>query len=299
MMEDKAFLSGYVSIIGSPNVGKSTLLNSLIGQKISIVSRKAQTTRNTIIGILTRRHYQIIFLDTPGIHTPKNKLQQYMVDSAYEANRDVDLTLFMLDARIGLGERDEDIMKRLDMERTLFIINKTDLINEDELRDIKDALIEKGVRSKNIIPISALMGAGVAGLEDRIVTYLSEGPMYYPDDMITDKTERFIAGEIIREKALLNLNQEIPHGIGVEIERMEEGEGLMEIDALIICEKDSHKGIIIGKKGTMLKKIASESRYDLERLFGTKVFLSVFVKVKKDWRNSPSMLKELGYRKES
>ncbi|MBQ5957018.1 MAG: GTPase Era [Clostridia bacterium] len=299
MMEDKAFLSGYVSIIGSPNVGKSTLLNSLIGQKISIVSRKAQTTRNTIIGILTRRHYQIIFLDTPGIHTPKNKLQQYMVDSAYEANRDVDLTLFMLDARIGLGERDEDIMKRLDMERTLFIINKTDLINEDELRDIKDALIEKGVRSKNIIPISALMGAGVAGLEDRIVTYLSEGPMYYPDDMITDKTERFIAGEIIREKALLNLNQEIPHGIGVEIERMEEGEGLVEIDALIICEKDSHKGIIIGKKGTMLKKIASESRYDLERLFGTKVFLSVFVKVKKDWRNSPSMLKELGYRKES
>ena len=205
----------------------------------------------------------------------------------------------MLDARIGLGERDEDIMKRLDMERTLFIINKTDLINEDELRDIKDALIEKGVRSKNIIPISALMGAGVAGLEDRIVTYLSEGPMYYPDDMITDKTERFIAGEIIREKALLNLNQEIPHGIGVEIERMEEGEGLMEIDALIICEKDSHKGIIIGKKGAMLKKIASESRYDLERLFGTKVFLSVFVKVKKDWRNSPSMLKELGYRKES
>jgi len=222
-----------------------------------------------------------------------------MVDSAYEANRDVDLTLFMLDARIGLGERDEDIMKRLDMERTLFIINKTDLINEDELRDIKDALIEKGVRSKNIIPISALMGAGVAGLEDRIVTYLSEGPMYYPDDMITDKTERFIAGEIIREKALLNLNQEIPHGIGVEIERMEEGEGLVEIDALIICEKDSHKGIIIGKKGAMLKKIASESRYDLERLFGTKVFLSVFVKVKKDWRNSPSMLKELGYRKES
>jgi GTP-binding protein Era len=299
MMEDKAFLSGYVSIIGSPNVGKSTLLNSLIGQKISIVSRKAQTTRNTIIGILTRRHYQIIFLDTPGIHTPKNKLQQYMVDSAYEANRDVDLTLFMLDARIGLGERDEDIMKRLDMERTLFIINKTDLINEDELRDIKDALIEKGVKSKNIIPISALMGAGVAGLEDRIVTYLSEGPMYYPDDMITDKTERFIAGEIIREKALLNLNQEIPHGIGVEIERMEEGEGLVEIDALIICEKDSHKGIIIGKKGAMLKKIASESRYDLERLFGTKVFLSVFVKVKKDWRNSPSMLKELGYRKES
>ena len=299
MMEDKAFLSGYVSIIGSPNVGKSTLLNSLIGQKISIVSRKAQTTRNTIIGILTRRHYQIIFLDTPGIHTPKNKLQQYMVDSAYEANRDVDLTLFMLDARIGLGERDEDIMKRLDMERTLFIINKTDLINEDELRDIKDALIEKGVRSKNIIPISALMEAGVAGLEDRIVTYLSEGPMYYPDDMITDKTERFIAGEIIREKALLNLNQEIPHGIGVEIERMEEGEGHVEIDALIICEKDSHKGIIIGKKGAMLKKIASESRYDLERLFGTKVFLSVFVKVKKDWRNSPSMLKELGYRKES
>ncbi|MBR4622993.1 MAG: GTPase Era [Clostridia bacterium] len=299
MMEDKAFLSGYVSIIGSPNVGKSTLLNSLIGQKISIVSRKAQTTRNTIIGILTRRHYQIIFLDTPGIHTPKNKLQQYMVDSAYEANRDVDLTLFMLDARIGLGERDEDIMKRLDMERTLFIINKTDLINEAELRDIKDALIEKGVKSKNIIPISALMGAGVAGLEDRIVTYLSEGPMYYPDDMITDKTERFIAGEIIREKALLNLNQEIPHGIGVEIERMEEGEGLVEIDALIICEKDSHKGIIIGKKGAMLKKIASESRYDLERLFGTKVFLSVFVKVKKDWRNSPSMLKELGYRKES
>lgn len=299
MMEDKAFLSGYVSIIGSPNVGKSTLLNSLIGQKISIVSRKAQTTRNTIIGILTRRHYQIIFLDTPGIHTPKNKLQQYMVDSAYEANRDVDLTLFMLDARIGLGERDEDIMKRLDMERTLFIINKTDLINEAELRDIKDALIEKGVKSKNIIPISALMGAGVAGLEDRIVTYLSEGPMYYPDDMITDKTERFIAGEIIREKALLNLNQEIPHGIGVEIERMEEGEDLVEIDALIICEKDSHKGIIIGKKGAMLKKIASESRYDLERLFGTKVFLSVFVKVKKDWRNSPSMLKELGYRKES
>ena len=143
------------------------------------------------------------------------------------------------------------------------------------------------------------MGAGVAGLEDRIVTYLSEGPMYYPDDMSTDKTERFIAGEIRREKALLNLNQEIPHGIGVEIERMEEGEGLVEIDALIICEKDSHKGIIIGKKGAMLKKIASESRYDLERLFGTKVFLSVFVKVKKDWRNSPSMLKELGYRKES
>ena len=290
--------SGFVSIMGSPNVGKSTLMNALVGQKIAIATQKAQTTRNKVTGILTRKDYQIIFLDTPGIHVPKNKLGEYMVKTAYEANRDVDLTLLLIDAKVGVGERDKEILQRLRNGNLMVVINKVDAVTDDMLQNIRKVLHGLDISPKQQIEISAKQGDGLVQLEKEIVKHLIPGPMFYPEDMVTDKPERFIAAELIREKALLNLRDEIPHGIGIDIEKVEELDNLTEVSAVIVCERDSHKGIIIGKKGAMLKKIASQARMDLEVLFGTKVFLQVFVKVKEDWRNSRHMLKELGYRKE-
>ena len=259
-------LSGFISIMGSPNVGKSTLMNALVGEKVAIVTQKAQTTRNKVVGILTKPDYQIIFLDTPGLHTPHNKLGEYMVKTAYDANKDVDLTIMVIDGVVGILQRDEEILQKLNGDRFLVLINKIDAVKPEKVKQ----LIEK---------VHAL---GVA--------------QYYPEDMVTDRPERFLASELIREKALLSLREEIPHGIGVEIEKVEEKENLTNVSAVIYCERDSHKGIIIGKKGAMLKKIGSEARGDLEMLFGTKVFLQLWVKVKADWRNSGFMLKTLGYR---
>lgn len=295
---NREYRSGFVSILGSPNVGKSTLMNALVGQKVAIATGKAQTTRNKVTGILTRGEYQIVFLDTPGIHTPKNKLGEYMVRTAYEANRDVDVTLLLLDAKVGVGARDQEILSRLPRRNRLVVINKIDAISREKLQAIREQLCALDVVDEQILEISATQGTGLAALEAQIVSLLPPGPQFYPEDMVTDRPERFIAAELIREKALLNLREEVPHGIGVEIEKIEELEDLTDVRALIVCERDSHKGIIIGKKGAMLKKIASEARIDLERLFGTQVYLEVFVKVKEDWRNSMQMLRELGYKKE-
>lgn len=295
---NREYRSGFVSILGSPNVGKSTLMNALVGQKVAIATGKAQTTRNKVTGILTRGEYQIVFLDTPGIHTPKNKLGEYMVRTAYEANRDVDVTLLLLDAKVGVGARDQEILSRLPRRNRLVVINKIDAISREKVQAIREQLCALDIVDEQILEISATQGTGLAALEAQIVSLLPPGPQFYPEDMVTDRPERFIAAELIREKALLNLREEVPHGIGVEIEKIEELEDLTDVRALIVCERDSHKGIIIGKKGAMLKKIASEARIDLECLFGTQVYLEVFVKVKEDWRNSMHMLRELGYKKE-
>lgn len=284
--------------MGSPNVGKSTLMNELIGMKIAIVTNKAQTTRNKVVGILTRDDYQMVFLDTPGLHKPNNRLGEYMVKTAYEAQKDVDVTLMVLDAKVGIKERDEETIKRFLSENFLVAINKTDVSDEKRINEIKEKLLYLGVKDNMIMPISAKEHIGLDKLESRLLDFMIPGPQFYPEDMVTDRPERFIAAEIIREKVLVNLREEVPHGVGVDIEKVEEYEDLTNVDAVIYCDRDSHKGIIIGKKGAMLKKIGSEARTDLERLFGTKVFLQLWVKVKKDWRNSGRMLKELGYVKE-
>lgn len=291
------YKSGFVAIMGSPNVGKSTLMNRLIGMKIAIVSDKAQTTRNKVVGVLTTDDYQIIFLDTPGLHTPRTKLGQYMVDTAYSAQRDVDMTLMVIDAGIGIRERDEQIVQRLNSEYFIAAINKIDKVSPERRAELREKLLSLGVAPEKILEISALNGDGVDKLEKMLVDSL-EGPQYYPTDMVTDRPERFIAAELIREKMLLNLDDEIPHGAGIEIEKVEEFENLTKVSAVIYCERDSHKRIIIGAKGSMLKKIGSEARKDMQLLFGTKVYLELWVKVKKDWRNSGFMLKELGYSKE-
>jgi len=279
------FQSGFVALIGSPNVGKSTLMNALIGVKVAIVTPRAQTTRNKVTGILSTERYQVIFLDTPGLHTPKNRLGQYMVKTAQEARRDVDLVL--------MG--DEGIIEGLVHEPGFAVaLNKVDAVPRDRVDAICRKLETMGV--KEYCPVSALKKTGLDTLMELILRYLPEGPKYYPEDMVTDRPERFIACELIREKALINLEDEIPHGIGVEIEQFEDGEELVRLSAVIYCERDSHKGIVIGKKGGMLKRIGSQARVDLEMLFGVKVFLQLWVKVKPDWRNSPGMLRDLGYR---
>lgn len=289
-------LSGFVSIMGSPNVGKSTLLNALVGEKVAIVTEKAQTTRNKVVGILTRAAYQVVFLDTPGLHTPHNKLGEYMVKTAYEANRDVDLTIMVVDGIIGILQRDAEILQKLNCDRFLVLINKIDAIKPERVRELMDKLEALGIAEEAICTASAREGWGLPELERKIVSFLPPGPQYYPEDMITDRPERFLASELIREKALLCLREEIPHGVGVEIEKVEEAGKITNVSAVIYCERESHKGIIIGKKGSMLKKIGTEARKDLEMLFGTQVFLQLFVKVKEDWRNSGFMLKTLGYK---
>lgn len=295
---EKEYRSGFVAIMGSPNVGKSTLMNALIGAKVAIVTEKAQTTRNKVVGILTTEEYQIVFLDTPGLHTPKTKLGEFMVKTAYDAQRDVDLTMMVLDAKMGIRERDEEIIRRLNGPEFLAVINKADIVSGERIQALREKLAALGVPQSAVYVISAKEKTGLRELQEAILPFLLPGPQFYPEDMVTDRPERFIAAELIREKALLNLRDEIPHGVGVEIERVEELENITNVAAVIYCERDSHKGIIIGKRGAMLKKIGSEARADLEMLFGTKVFLELWVKVKEDWRNSQFMLKELGYREE-
>jgi len=290
------YKSGFIALMGCPNAGKSTLMNALIGEKVAIVSEKAQTTRNKVVGILTRSEYQMVFLDTPGLQTPKNKLGEYMQKTAVDAQRDVDLTIAVLDAKVGVLERDRELLKGLAKSEHFIVLNKADLVESAHLDLLRESLMEMSIAPERIVVVSAKYRSGLSSLEKMMVEVLPEGPQYYPEDMITDRPERFIAAELIREKALGLLRDEVPHGVGVEIEKVEELGTITNIEAAIYCERDSHKGIIIGAKGAMIKQIGSEARRDLEMLFGTKVFLKLFVKVKKDWRNSAAVLKTLGYR---
>ena len=292
------FRSGFVSIIGSPNAGKSTLMNRMVGQKVSIVSPKAQTTRNRIMGVVTRPAYQIVFLDTPGVAAPKNRLGEYMLKVAYESLSEVECALFLTDALNGVRERDEAILDKLKEAKSpvIAVVNKCDAAKPEAIAAARERL-KREPFFRAVMEISAETGDGVDDLEAAIAGYLTEGPMYFPEDMVTDMPERVVCGEIIREKALNLLREEVPPGLGVGVDKMElrpNGE-LYDMWATIYCERDSHKGILIGKKGAMLKQIGSEARKDMEWLLGVKVNLQLWVKVREDWRNSPSALKELGY----
>lgn len=294
----KHFKSGFISLIGRPNVGKSTLMNSLIGEKISIISTKPQTTRNKIQSILTEDDFQAIFIDTPGIHKPKSKLGNYMVKSAETTLNEVDLVMYLIEPFEKIKDSDISIIKRLENVKTpvFLIINKIDTVALEEVLKVIESY--KSIYNfAEIIPISALKGKNKDELLKTIKKYLPEGPKFFPSDMITDQPERQIVSEIIREKALHLLQEEIPHGIAVEVTSMKkrQNKDVIDIQANIYCEKNSHKGIIIGKQGFMLKKIGSNARYEIERLLGSPVNLQIWIKVKKDWRDSDFLLKNFGY----
>lgn len=292
------FHSGFVSIIGRPNVGKSTLINNIIGEKIAIMSSKPQTTRNQIQAIFTTEDCQVVFIDTPGMHKPKSKLGSYMVKSAETTFSNVDAILYLIEPYEKIKDSDMHIIEKLKATKTpvFLVINKIDTIQKEELLKVI-AAYSKMLNFTEIIPISALKGDNKELLIDTIKKHLPEGPKYFPEDMITDQPERQIVAELIREKALKLLQEEIPHGIAVEITSMKKREKseMIDIDATLYCERDSHKGIIIGKQGSMLKKIGSNARYDIERLLGSPVNLQIWIKVKKDWRDSDFLLKNFGY----
>ncbi|MDY4976669.1 MAG: GTPase Era [Clostridia bacterium] len=288
------FKSGFATVVGRPNVGKSTLINQLVGQKVSIVSNKPQTTRNQIKAVYQEEGCQIVFVDTPGVHQPKNKLGNYMVNAAFSALDDMDLVLFLLDATREGGE--EELLKRLRncYCAVILVINKVDLVPKEKLLP----MIEKYCALcpfEAVVPVSALKGDGLPELVAEMKKYLPSGPKFFPDDMVTDQTERQIAGELIREKVLRFLSHEVPHGVAVEIEQMKmEGE-LCRIHGVIYTEKASHKMILIGKNGSMMKKIGTSARRELERMLDCKVHLELWVKVKEDWRNNDYLIKNFGY----
>lgn len=295
-----SFKSGFVTIVGRPNVGKSTLSNRLAGEKISIISNKPQTTRNTIKNIINTEDSQIIFLDTPGIHKPKTKLGEYMVNLAENTLNEVDIVLYLTEATDEEpGAGDTYIMEQLKLLKTpvFLIINKIDLIRKEQLFT-RINKFTAFMDFKAVIPISAINNEGTDIVLGEIKKLLPEGPKYFPDDIITDQPEKMIAAELIREKILELILEEVPHGTGVEVISFKERKGkeLIDIEANIYCEKETHKGILIGKEGKMLKKIGSNARGDIENLLGVKVFLQLWVKVKPDWRNSDNMLKTLGYK---
>ncbi|OXM15620.1 GTPase Era [Paenibacillus herberti] len=297
---EKKFRSGFVGIVGRPNVGKSTLMNKMIGQKIAIMSDKPQTTRNKIHGVLTRDNSQIVFLDTPGIHKPNSKLGDYMIKAAESALSEVEAVLFLVDVADGFGGGDRFIIERLKTVKTpvFLILNKIDKIDDEKLMQTiiqyKDML-----DFAEIIPISALQGNNIDTLLNQLDRYLPEGPQYYPADQVTDHPEQFVCAEMIREKILQKTREEIPHSIAVTIEDMKVQEnGVVHIGAVIYVERDSQKGIIIGKQGALLKEVGRGARRDIEALLGSKTFLELWVKVKKDWRNQDRVLRDLGYRSE-
>ena len=295
-MDNKNYRSGFCAIIGRPNVGKSTLMNQLIGMKIAITSHKPQTTRNKIQTVFTSDEGQIVFLDTPGIHKAKNKLSEYMVKVAKSSIKDVDVVLWLVEASEFIGKGDQDIAKQLsDINVPLIlVINKADTVSRNDMFGIISAYKDI-CKFDDIVPVSALKGENCDELIKVIMSYLPYGEPFYDEDTVTDQPERAIVAELIREKALKCLDDEIPHGIAVTIERMKFEKNICNIDATIICERDSHKGIIIGKQGAMLKKIGSAARYEIERLIDCHTNLKLWVTVKKDWRDSDVLLKNYGY----
>lgn len=294
--------SGFVALIGRPNVGKSTLMNRLIGQKIAITSPRPQTTRNRIQTVYTEERGQIVFVDTPGIHKAKNKLGDYMMNIASQSMKNVDVILWLVEPSDKIGEGEQHIIRQLKNIKipVILVINKIDTVKRPELLKYIDAY-RRVYDFSEIIPVSALKGENTQDILDTLYGYLPEGPYFFDEDTVTDQPMRQIAAELIREKALRNLEKEIPHGIAVVIEKMEYrkcGKGIYDIEATIICERDSHKGIIIGKGGAMLKKIGSLARPEIEDMLEAKVNLKLWVKVRKDWRDSDLLIKNLGYRKE-
>ncbi len=287
-----------VTIAGRPNVGKSTLTNYFVGEKITIVSNKPQTTRNRICGILTKGNTQYVFVDTPGFHKPRTKLGDYMVNAVKDSIADVDLTLLVVEPIACVGAQEQVLIEQLQAKRcpTILVINKIDTVEKDKLLEIIAAYSETGAFDA-IIPISAKTGDGVEVLLSQCERYAMESPFLFPDDVTTDQPERQVMAEIIREKLLWNLEKEIPHGTAVEITTFTERDnGIIDLDATIYCEKASHKGIIIGKSGEMLKKISSQARADCEKFMGTKVFLTTWVKVKENWRDSDFLVRNFGYK---
>lgn len=289
------FRSGFITIVGRPNVGKSTLMNALVGEKVAIVSNRPQTTRNRIMGVMTRPECQMVFLDTPGIHNPRTKLGEYMMQSVRDAMDGMDGALVLVDAT-QVGEQDRAIVRQMGEKKVprVLALNKIDLLPKEKLLALIASFADCGYEA--IIPISAMTGDGLEELVAALAARLPEGPKYFPDDMMTDQPERLICAEMIREKALLHLRDEVPHGIGVEMMGMnKESDDFMEIHATIYCERDAHKGIIIGKHGSMLQIIGSEARKDIEQLLGMHVNLKLWVKVRPDWRNRKDDLRNLGY----
>lgn len=289
--------SGFVGIVGRPNVGKSTLLNSIIGEKVAITSDKAQTTRNAIRGIYNEDDYQIVFIDTPGIHKPANPLGKYMTDTAVSTLNHSDVILYLTEERLSVGPGDKyivELLKKADKTPKILIINKIDKIEPEEYRTIFSEYEETGLFTQ-IIGTSALKGKNTELVVDAIKPFIKEGPQYFPTDFFTDNPMRFLVSELIREKALMYLRDEVPHGVAVEIEQYEESEGITDIGAVIYCEKKSHKGIIIGAHGRKLKGIGKAARREIEALVGTKVYLELWVKVKENWRESDIMVSNFGY----
>ncbi|MBE5880746.1 MAG: GTPase Era [Lachnospiraceae bacterium] len=288
--------TGFVTLIGRPNVGKSTLMNRLIGQKIAITSNKPQTTRNKIQTVYTCDEGQIVFLDTPGIHKSKNKLGDYMVSAAMHTLKEVDVILWLVEPSNFIGAGERHIIEQLHKVKTpvILVINKIDTVKREQILEFIDTY-RKVYDFVEIVPVSALKGDNEKDLIDTIFKYLPYGPMFYDEDTITDQPQRQIVAELIREQALRCLDEEIPHGIAVSIESMKYREHVVDIDATIICERDSHKGIIIGKGGSMLKKIGSRARREIEDLLEYHVNLKLWIKVKKDWRDSDFLLKNFGY----
>ena len=298
---EQKFKSGFITVIGKPNVGKSTMINSLIGEKVAITSPKPQTTRSNLRAVITERDYQMIFIDTPGIHTPKNKLGEYMVSTAAAPFGEVDVIVMVCDATDrSLSQNDVRIiekLKEIKNKPVFLVINKTDAVRKELLLE-KIQIYAELYPFREIIPLSALKREGIEILRNAILECLGEGPQYFPGNITADTTMRTIVSEIIREKILLNTNDEVPHGTGIEIIQYKEPAkrgGVTSIEANIYCEKATHKGIIIGKNGEKLKKIGTSARRDMERILGGQVNLKLWVKVKDDWRNSPGMLKELGF----
>jgi GTP-binding protein Era len=294
--ENKKYKSGFCALIGRPNVGKSTLMNCLIGQKIAITSNKPQTTRNRIQTVYTSDEGQIVFVDTPGIHKAKNKLGDYMVNVAEHSLREVDVILWLVEPSDYIGAGEQHIIEQLKKVNTpvILVINKVDTVKREQLLGYIDAY-RKELDFAEIVPVSALKNDNTDVLIEQIMKYLPYGPAFYDEDTVTDQPTRQIVAELIREKVLKCVDDEIPHGVAVTIEKMKYGKKIVDIDATIICEKDSHKGIIIGKGGAMLKKIGSAARYEIEDLLEQHVNLQLWVKVKKDWRDSDYLIKNFGY----
>lgn len=298
-MDTPKYKSGFAALIGRPNVGKSTLMNTLIGQKIAITSSKPQTTRNRIRTIYTSEQAQIVFLDTPGIHKAKNKLGNYMVHTAEQTISDADVILFLVEPTVYIGAGEQHIIEQLKKTGTpvILVINKIDMVKKNDLFAVIDRY-RKQMNFAEIVPVSAFRNTNTEELLSCIIKYLPYGPAFYDEDTVTDQPERQIVAELIREQALRMLDEELPHGIAVTIESMRRQRSVMEIHATIVCERDSHKGMIIGKGGVMLKKIGTQARIGIENLLECQVNLKLWVKVKKDWRDSEYLLNNFGYRRE-